>query len=251
MQTVFDIGMYDGADTAYYLESGFRVVGVEANPRLIDDARKTFAAPVASGQLVLVSAAISERCEPVTLLLSATDLGSSSVHPELVATKHADSGITVPGITPQALFEQYGVPHYLKVDIEGADRLCVLSLTREARPRFLSFEVGSDFEELLAHAHGIGYSRFKLINQSSFRELSRTAMLSDRLVRRLVRALGYAEPGRIRRDGRFFVSARSSGPAPWRSDGAWYSRDEALARWQRARQAQRLTAWYDLHATVA
>jgi hypothetical protein len=30
VKTVFDIGMYDGTDTAYYLESGYRVVAVEA-----------------------------------------------------------------------------------------------------------------------------------------------------------------------------------------------------------------------------
>lgn len=31
MQIVFDIGTYDGADTAYLLQSGCRIVAVEAN----------------------------------------------------------------------------------------------------------------------------------------------------------------------------------------------------------------------------
>ena len=43
METVFDVGMFDGADTAYYLESGYRVVSVEANPVLVQRAEKTFA----------------------------------------------------------------------------------------------------------------------------------------------------------------------------------------------------------------
>jgi hypothetical protein len=34
MRTIFDIGMYDGAESAYYLQSGYRVVAVEANPEL-------------------------------------------------------------------------------------------------------------------------------------------------------------------------------------------------------------------------
>ena len=50
------------------------------------------------------------------------------------------------------LFERFGIPEYLKVDIEGADRLCVLALTSDTRPTYLSFELGDDVDELLEHA---------------------------------------------------------------------------------------------------
>lgn len=59
MNKIFDIGMYDGADTAYYLESGYQVVAVEANPDLVECAARQFSASLASGQLVLINAAIS------------------------------------------------------------------------------------------------------------------------------------------------------------------------------------------------
>ena len=32
---VFDIGLNNGDDTAYYLHLGYRVIGVEANPLLV------------------------------------------------------------------------------------------------------------------------------------------------------------------------------------------------------------------------
>ncbi len=32
---VFDIGVNNGEDTAYYLRRGFRVVGVDANPDMV------------------------------------------------------------------------------------------------------------------------------------------------------------------------------------------------------------------------
>ena len=35
MALVIDVGMYDGADTAYYLSMGYRVLAVEANPALV------------------------------------------------------------------------------------------------------------------------------------------------------------------------------------------------------------------------
>jgi FkbM family methyltransferase len=70
MRTVFDIGMYDGADTAYCLQSGYRVVAVEANPELVQRATEKFAAEKASGQMICVNAAISTSRDPVELVLS-------------------------------------------------------------------------------------------------------------------------------------------------------------------------------------
>ena len=37
---IFDIGMYDGSDTRYYLNEGFRVLAIEANPVLVKRARE-------------------------------------------------------------------------------------------------------------------------------------------------------------------------------------------------------------------
>jgi predicted RNA methylase len=62
--------MYDGADTAYYLDSGYRVVAVDANPELVDKAKNKFAAQITSGQLTCINAAISASGEPVELTLS-------------------------------------------------------------------------------------------------------------------------------------------------------------------------------------
>jgi FkbM family methyltransferase len=64
MDIVFDIGMYDGADTAYYLRSGYRIVAVEANPELVQHATQKFATEMASGQLICVNAATSTSRDP-------------------------------------------------------------------------------------------------------------------------------------------------------------------------------------------
>jgi FkbM family methyltransferase len=248
MRTVFDIGMYDGADTAYYLQSGYRVIAVEANPELVQHAAEKFAAEMASGQMICVNAAISTSSAPVELVLSGADPGSSSVFSDRVAHRLPIGSITVPGMTMQDLLSRYGVPFYVKVDIEGADRLCVLSLTSENRPQYLSFEAGDDVEELVEHARKIGFGKFKIVNQTSFRELANQERLYDRIIQRVVRELGYADCRQIRRAGRFFVSGHSSGPGPWESDGNWYSADKTLARWRLAKAAGTLSGWYDIHA---
>lgn len=247
---VFDIGMYDGADTAYYLERGHRVVAVEANPDLVDAARARFADALARGQLTLVHAAVSADGAPVTLTLSGADLGSSStiVSEAWLAAKRPTGRVTVPGITLAQLVAEHGLPEYLKVDIEGADRLCVLALTAALRPPYLSFEMGDDADELIAHAASVGYRRFKVVNQLSFRELANQEALVDRLAHRLMRELGYAEPRLVRRAGRFFVVGHSSGPVPWEGDGRWWSAAEVRARLEAARASGALRGWYDIHA---
>jgi FkbM family methyltransferase len=251
MTLVFDIGMFDGADTAGYLAQGCRVVAVEANPALVTAAAERFALAIQRGQLTLCHAAISADGAPVTLTLSGADLGSSStiVTDAWRAAKRPVGEVTVPGTSLAQLVAAHGMPHYLKVDIEGADRHVVLALTAAQRPPYLSFEVGDDADELIAHAAAVGYRRFKAINQLSFRELANQDALWDRLVLRLMRELGYDEPRQVRRAGHWFVVGHSSGPVPWRGDGRWWSATELRARLAAARDAGALRGWYDIHAT--
>lgn len=244
MKTIFDVGMYDASDARYYLECGYRVVAVEANPALADRALKLLRPYVNSGQLRIVNAAISSVTGKVELSLSAEDLGSSSVLDRVVP--YISTTVEVESATILDLFEEYGVPHYLKIDIEESDGLCVLPLTRESRPRYLSFEVADDVEVLVEHAQTIGYERFKVVNQRSFLELEEENRFYDRAVLRLLGLLGYSEPRKVRRAGRFFVRGHSSGPLPWfHRSGKWRSGDETIVRCQTARMNQ---PWYDIHA---
>jgi len=136
--TVFDIGMFDGADTKYHLQNGFRVVAVEGNPDLVASAEKTLASYVSAGQLVCVNKAISADGEPVELVLSGADLGASSTQADRIASRWPIGKLKVAGTTMRQLIEEYGVPHFIKSDIEGADRFCVLGLAASTRPQYLS-----------------------------------------------------------------------------------------------------------------
>jgi hypothetical protein len=51
------------------------------------------------------------------------------------------SEITVPGIPFHRLLEEYGVPYYMKTDVEGADTLCHEGLLANADgPKFVSLQ---------------------------------------------------------------------------------------------------------------
>jgi FkbM family methyltransferase len=248
-RTIFDIGMYDGSDTRYFLVKGFKVLAVEANPALVQRAGIVFKQYIFSRQLTLVNAAISgEQGKEVTLTVCGDDLGSSSIYDQTITSRNPTGSYTVQGATILNLMDMYGVPYYLKIDIEGAERFCVLPLTTAQRPEYISFEAGDDLEELIQHAAGIGYKMFKLINQINFRELQNQRNIGDRLRKIALRGLGYAEPAYIRRKGRFFKTMHSSGPAPWISDGRWCSAGELIKKWRNAKGTNEFSGWYDVHA---
>ena len=250
MKTVFDIGMYDGSDTEYYLASGYKVVAVEANPDLVHRAQTKFGSQISSGQLILCNKVISPDGAAAELILSGSDLGSSSIFNEHVAERRPTGAIKIDGTTLPDILHQHGVPYYIKIDIEGSDRFCVLSLDRGSAPQYLSFELGDDVDELINHMEAIGYTHFKIINQVSFRELANQDNLRDRLTARAARCFGMGESETVRRSGRVFKTGHSSGPAPWHSDGRWYTAQDVQARLGAARAKSALRGWYDIHASL-
>ena len=68
---IFDLGMYDGADTQYYLSLGAKVIAVEANPVVVQNVQQQFRQPLDAGQLTIEAVAIGAEHGTVTLHLSA------------------------------------------------------------------------------------------------------------------------------------------------------------------------------------
>lgn len=251
MVLIFDIGLFDGSDTAYYLAEGHQVVAVEANPVMVERAKKRFATQLDSGQLVLVERALcAEPAQLLELVVSGDDPGSSSLFAERVARRQPVGRHSVAGTTMDELLATYGRPEFIKVDIEGADRFAILPLTAATRPRWLSFEMGDDWDELLTHLERIGFTRFKAINQCNFLELSHQENLPFRMKRTVMHWMGYAQPRLVRHAGREFALEHSSGPAPWASHGSWSDARSLRQRWRAAEAKGELGGWYDVHATV-
>jgi hypothetical protein len=71
----------------------------------------------------------------------------------------------------ESILREHGLPHYLKIDIEGHDRICLDSLRPDQCPRYLSSEL-THGNGLIDRLHTLGYRRFKLINQATYTEAS-------------------------------------------------------------------------------
>ncbi len=168
---IYDIGLHDGQDTDYYLKKGFRVVAVEANPVLAEGATRRFEAAIASGQLVILNVAIAPEEREFEFFVNHQNSKWSSLHASW--GKRGAKGfevIKVPGRRLQDIVAEHGVPHYLKIDIEGADLLALKAVADfPATPNFISVEGGGEnFLNLFAD---YGFDRFASVNQAKVPEI--------------------------------------------------------------------------------
>jgi FkbM family methyltransferase len=168
MQTdlIYDIGMHRGSDSQFYLAKGFRVIGVEAVHHLCEIAKAENTSHIQNGRFTIVENALHTRSNEIIKFFInplKDDWGS-------LERNAAEKGVGVAEetsvwtISLQDLIARYGVPYYIKCDIEGGDAIFVRSLlSLSARPAFVSIEAtsGEDIAILLA----CGYDRFQIVNQ--------------------------------------------------------------------------------------
>jgi FkbM family methyltransferase len=162
---IYDIGMYDGSDTEYYLKKGFRVIAVDANTRLCELVKHRLAEYLKTGQLTILNVGISSTLADVTFFVATNKLDWSSFDRSFAERFDGSvEEVKIPCVTLSELMQEYGVPYYAKIDIEGRDRDAVVSLLQLSDfPRFVSVEATvADFSMLMAN---VGYGGFKLINQ--------------------------------------------------------------------------------------
>jgi len=172
---IFDVGCNDGQDSDFYLKKGFRVVAVEANPALCERLKERFAEEIAEGRFVLVEEAIAEHEGEVEFYLNEKEDIRSTIMPghaeRAAALGRPPTKTVVPSITFPSLIERFGVPYFMKVDIEGADWLCLEGLTPfDELPLFLSTEYPLSLAgqiRVLLFLRKLGYQRFQVIDQMS------------------------------------------------------------------------------------
>ena len=165
---IADVGMHDGDDTDFYLKKGYRVVGVEANPKLVAANRKRFSHWIKQGRLTIIHAAIGTSTEPVKLFVNDRKPDWSSIHQSIANRDGTDElrCLEVPGMLAADFFDWYGEDlFYVKIDIEGEDIEVLFGLMKSAaRPKYLSIEATATWH--LGVMRGMGYDSFKLIQQA-------------------------------------------------------------------------------------
>lgn len=264
-ELIYDVGMHRGEDTAHYLAEGFRVVAVEANPVLCDHARQRFAGQLADGRLTLVEAGVHEAPSTADFWICESNSVWSSFD-KSVATRRGSAArkVTVECLPFDSIVRRYGKAHYIKIDIEGHDQLCLDQLPAALSPDYISVEFNHDAaERQFERLHELGYTRFKLICQSlgwanvTDRWLPLLSRPGRSLPLRALRLASHLPQWLKPLVGRRGFARGSSGPIGSRTRGMWRSLEEVMRVAHRLQAVQRscvradLGWWFDIHATRA
>jgi FkbM family methyltransferase len=233
---IYDVGLCDGADTVFYLAKGFRVVAVEANPVLVASGKRRFEKDIKAGRLTIVQKAIAVEPGRASFGVHRVNPQLSSLVPSRLAGRSDDlETIEVECSTLADIIEEYGVPYYIKIDIEGWDLDAIKSLRFvNPLPRYVSAEAHS--EQIVGVLHDLGYRRFKLVDQREKNQLN-------------------LWPWNWK-EGRYVwtrFTLFQSGPFGEEAPGQWMTREEVIAALAKAEAGGALfkghATWYDFHAT--
>ena len=272
---VYDVGMNNGDDTAHYLQKGYRVVAIEADPTLIDAGRERFADAVRSGQLHLVNAGIGPRDEVADFWICDEKREWNSFDRSIASRNGLPHHAIPVRCRPFGdVLQEFGTPHYLKIDIEGNDFYCLDGLNPADLPRYISLELGP-FETLF-RLKSLGYTGFKLITQNDHSQLRLKLSAREELKRRLkpypalysvgrhvadaVRRVtphnGHAANGHAANGGGWAFPFGSSGPFGEETAGTWQTLDQVAFTWTAYQLGHShygqpgLNVWHDVHARL-
>jgi FkbM family methyltransferase len=250
---VYDVGMFNGDDTASYLHRGYRVVSIEAHPTWAEDGRRRFADAIRDGRLTILNVAIAPEEGVAQLVVNEQYPDRTSLNAALYA---APANANVPTHTLEVrtvrfrdVLAEYGIPFYLKVDIETFDQYCLEDLDPCDLPRYVSFEA-QDIRDLVT-MRDKGFEVFKIIRQQDHRQaffrpngINKAAVKRDLtgwqgLVRKLGLSGRFSDGGSepiLRRDDYQPVSGwrfptGCAGPFGEDTDGPWRSFREVALTW--------------------
>src|SRR4051812_26521188 len=128
-QLIYDIGMHNGDDTAYYLFKGYNVVAIDASPDLVTKANQRFKDAIKEGRVKILNIGIDSKEGNMNFYLNKVNSVWNSFDKEI--GERGGGGYDVINVKTNSLeqvMKLHGVPYYMKIDIEGNDILCLVSL---------------------------------------------------------------------------------------------------------------------------
>ncbi len=163
---IFDIGANNGADAAFYLKKGFRVVAVEPMPEPCAAIRDRLAEYIAAGQLAVEPVAIASAPGQQKLYLSRFSEWSSLMANNKNTGEWGAGVLNVQAVTIDELIARYGRPYYIKIDIEGTELNAISGYGRSGElANYVSIEVNDDWEVCCEKLQERGYRSFQLVRQ--------------------------------------------------------------------------------------
>jgi FkbM family methyltransferase len=241
---IFDLGFHNGDDSDFYLKKGFDVVAVEANPELVREGAERFHEYIGKKNLNLINKALSGEKGTVKFYIHPNKPDWSSCKKDMAESDGSRAkAVSVPSVSLGDLCRDFGIPLYVKVDVEGCDTMVAQQLYElKVKPQYVSFEVSRrDYMGIFSWLYVSGYTRFQLVNQLNNIDRQK-------------------DPSRKIFEGkniRYKFSKYSSGffgkDLP---QNKWTSFDEALSRYLKYKELKVIDnqelalGWLDVHASL-
>ena len=170
---VYDVGMKNGDDSAYYLAKGYKVVGIDANHDMCSFCERRFKSEIKHGLMTVLNAGVSDAPGEATFFINKTNPSISTFEPERFE-KYAWAPrewvpVTVPTVCLSSVIEERGFPEFIKLDVEFYDGNVLRDLLLNGiKPKYISAEAQEIDTYCLLVA--LGYKRFKIVDGASVQE---------------------------------------------------------------------------------
>ncbi|PJE67694.1 hypothetical protein COU95_00990 [Candidatus Shapirobacteria bacterium CG10_big_fil_rev_8_21_14_0_10_40_9] len=241
---IFDLGFHNGDDSDFYLKKGFKVVAVEANPELISNGMERFQKDIDKKRLIIINKAVSNNLGRVNFYIHPTKSDWGSCDQGMAESDGSKSKtVSVETISLIDLCKEFGIPRYVKVDIEGCDAMVAKQLSSlENKPQFVSFEISKqNYKEIFSWLNVAGYKKFQLVNQLNNPD------------RKPEEAQTVTEGKKIDYQFTKYSSGFFGNDLP---NDKWLSYKEALTRYEKYKELkiidnkELVLGWLDLHASL-
>jgi FkbM family methyltransferase len=230
---VYDVGLNNGDDAAYYLKKGFHVIGIDAHAGLCRSCNERFSEEIADGRMHVLNVGVGDGERSMQFFQNEANDGLSTLFPDCWAGRDwvpprrdwVPAQVNVRKLS--SIVREYGEPYFVKIDVEFADHIVLLDLfTAGILPKHVSAE--AQFIDVYCALVCMGYDSFKIVRGKDVPREFRGCEL---------RSL----------DGKVFqheFSPQSSGPFADDLPGIWMTKAETLDR-----LLETGLGWVDLHAT--
>lgn len=157
----YDVGMNNGDDSRYYLDKGFSVIGIEADPSLCAFCRDRFRDEIASGRMTVVNVGVGlDEGESDFYINKRQDTLSTFRPDDHDSTKWEIKPVQMRRLS--SLIREFGIPTYVKIDVEHHDHFVLIDLYNNSIcPPYISAEAHTI--EIYCVLVMMGYEQFALV----------------------------------------------------------------------------------------
>lgn len=160
---IFDIGANVGDFTYVYSKSCSKVISVEPQKELYSYLKNRFKN---NKKVIVENVGVSNKLGHLRMYIDNKNKAMGSFNKDWNKSwgNEVDNSYFVKVITLDKLIEKYGLPDYIKIDVEGYEYVVLQGLSHKTK--YLSFEfhnkVLPDVINRIELLHSLGYTRFNL-----------------------------------------------------------------------------------------